>query len=223
MVAELNHSTLKEKQRSLREGFPTTMALRVHRSISWIGRAEQEEDDEDARFVFLWIAFNAAYANEREVQNFAYTGGERGEFLRYFSQLVEMDHDQRIYNAIWERFSGPIRVLMKNQYIFHPFWQHHNGMDGFHDWEKHLMRAGKAFTAAFRSGNTTRVLSHVFDRLYVLRNQIVHGGSTWNSVVNRGQVRDGASILGFLMPVFIDIMMDHPTENWGQPFYPVID
>ena len=63
-------------------------------------------------------------------------------------------------------------------------------------------------------------LSFVFDRLYVLRNQLVHGGATWNSAVNRDQVRDGASILGFLMPVFVDVMMDNPHEDWGRPFYP---
>jgi len=43
-----------------------------------------------------------------------------------------------------------------------------------------------------------------------------------NSGVNRAQVRDGAEILGFLMPAFIDIMMDYPNENWGKPYYPVV-
>ena len=75
----------------------------------------------------------------------------------------------------------------------------------------------------WRRSPSARVLSFVFDRLYVLRNQLVHGGSTWNSGVNRAQVRDGAEILGFLMPVFIDIMMDNPAENWGKPFYPVVN
>ena len=32
------------------------MGLRVHRSISWIGRAEDATDD-DGRFIFLWIGF----------------------------------------------------------------------------------------------------------------------------------------------------------------------
>ena len=68
-----------------------------------------------------------------------------------------------------------------------------------------------------------RVLTLVFDRLYVLRNQLVHGGSTWNSIVNRDQVRDGAAILSFLVPVFADVMMDNPDEEWGRPFYPVVD
>ena len=79
------------------------------------------------------------------------------------------------------------------------------------------------FGQALKDSDTARVLSFVYDRLYVLRNQLVHGGSTWNSSINRAQVRDGAAILGFLLPVFVDIMMDNPTENWGRPFYPVID
>ena len=71
--------------------------------------------------------------------------------------------------------------------------------------------------------DTPRVLSVVFDRLYVLRNQLVHGGATWNSGVNRDQVRDGAAVMSCLLPVFVDIMMDNSTRDWGRPFYPVID
>jgi len=29
-------------------------------------------------------------------------------------------------------------------------------------------------------------------------------------------------ILGFLMPVFADLMMDNPDKDWGKPFYPVV-
>jgi hypothetical protein len=60
------------------------------------------------------------------------------------------------------------------------------------------------------------VLSFVFDRLYVLRNQLVHGGSTWNSGINRTQVRDGTAILGFLMPVFADLMDGQSPPGLGQ-------
>ncbi len=58
-------STLKARQRDLREGCPKEFALRIHRSISWIGRAEHEVGDSDAAFMFLWIAFNAGYGGER--------------------------------------------------------------------------------------------------------------------------------------------------------------
>ena len=111
---------------------------------------------------------------------------------------------------------------MDDRYVLNPFWQHHNGIDGFEDWEERFRASSRAFTRAFQAGDTERVMSFVFDRLYVLRNQIVHGGSTWNSSVNRHQVRDGAAILGFLMPVCLDIMMENPHEDWGRPFYPVV-
>ena len=40
------------------------MRTRLHRALSWLGRAEHEKDDDDARFLFLWVAFNAAYGLE---------------------------------------------------------------------------------------------------------------------------------------------------------------
>ena len=221
MKNSLDHAALKTKQRAIRAGFPETMSLRVHRAISWVGRAEASDEDDDARFVFLWIAFNASYADEREFH--AATPSERTAFTDYFERLVALDKERRIYKALWQRFSGPVRILMQNRYVFKPFWQYHNGIDGFEDWENCFRTEAKSFKRSFQAGSTACVLSFVFDRLYVLRNQLVHGGSTWNSSVNREQVRDSAEILGFLMPVFIDIMMDNPEENWGKPFYPVVD
>ena len=220
MDAPLTHAVLKAKQRELRGGFPETMGLRVHRAISWIGRAEAAGDD-DARFLFLWIAFNAAYADEDEVQTG--TVRERETFKEFFQRVEDLDTGQRIYDAIWNNFSGSIRVLLHNKYVFSAFWMHHNGVEGFDDWEDWFRASQRRVRRALEARDTVSVLRLVFDRLYVLRNQIVHGGSTWNSQVNREQLRDGAAILAFLMPVFVDVMMDNPHEDWGRPFYPVVE
>lgn len=220
MSNPLHFETLKTKQRAIRHKFPETMGLRVHRAISWIGRSEMCQDDNDAAFIFLWISFNAAYADESNLQSAAV--GERAAFTEYFGKLVSLDRENRIYDAIWTRFAGPIMVLMDNQYLFSRFWQHHNGVEGFADWEERFSASSKAFKNALSAGDCVRVLCFLFDRLYVLRNQIIHGGATWNSAVNRAQVRDGAAILGFLMPIFVDLMMDNPSHDWGRPFYPVV-
>ena len=71
------------------------------------------------------------------------------------------------------------------------------------------------------NNDTAAVLAVVFDRLYVLRNQLVHGGATWNGDVNRQQVRDGAAILSFLVPLVLELMMDHPELELGDVLYPV--
>jgi hypothetical protein len=211
-------SALKDKQRAIRAGFPDSLGLRVHRALSWLGRAEGEKADEDVRFMLLWIGFNAAYARD--------IGSELDEqrsFKKYLDTLVSLDGDRRIHHAVWERFPHEIRVLLNNKYVFGPFFKHHNGLDGYNDWAERFVRKRRRVARCLAQFDTSGILSIVFDRLYVLRNQLVHGGATWNSSVNRDQVRDGAAILGRLLPLFIDIMMDNPKRDWGRPFYPVVD
>ena len=195
------------------------LALRVHRAISWIKRAEEEIDDEDAAFVFYWIAFNSAYAKDiHGTQDM----GERTLFGEYFQTLVNHDSGDRIFDAVWNTFAGPIRVLLDNQFVFQPFWNHVNGLPGYDGWGNSFEMSRRGARRALAASDTGTVLSILFDRLYVLRNQIIHGGATWNSSINRDQVRDGARIVGFLVPVFIDVMMDNRGHDWGPPYYPIV-
>ena len=73
-----------------------------------------------------------------------------------------------------------------------------------------------------RTNETSAVLKVLFSRLYVLRNQLLHDGATWNSSVNRDQVWDGARIMFFLVPIFVDVMLSNPDEDWGNPRFPVV-
>ena len=220
----LHPDVLKEKQRRLRDSFSTPLTLRVHRSLSWLRRAQAEAKDLDVRFILLWIGFNAAYAGDIEASAASPAPeGERGLFQAFFSTLVRFDSRHRVYDMVWERFSQEIRLLLGNRYVYHPFWQHQNGVPGYDDWAEKLERSKTAINHALREHDTVRILSILFDRLYVLRNQLVHGGATWNSEVNRDQVRDGASLLGCLLPIFIDLMMDNPDQEWPMPNYPVVE
>jgi hypothetical protein len=65
--------------------------------------------------------------------------------------------------------------------------------------------------------------SLVLNRLYTLRNQLMHGGATWGGKVNREQLRDCTRLLGNLVPVIIGLMMDNPDTPWGDAVYPVVD
>ena len=55
---------LKAYQREHRDTFCNNLTLRSHRGLSWLQRAEMCDDDPDAKFIFLWIAFNAIYAQD---------------------------------------------------------------------------------------------------------------------------------------------------------------
>lgn len=220
-MSDIGFDELKAKQRRLRAGFPDDMGLRVHRAISWVGRAEQETDDPDAAFIYLWIAFNAAYADATDPGDSAYPS-ERRRFRDVLEQLVCLDAERRLHRAVWTRFQGPIRQLMANRYVFQPFWRCQAGSGDDQDWDQKFVSSARRFTSALKAGDTERVLSMMFDRLYMLRNQMMHGGTTWNSRVNRSQVEDGAAILSVLLPVMIDLMLDNPHEDWGTPCYPVV-
>ncbi|WP_417484334.1 hypothetical protein [Maricaulis salignorans] len=217
------HEALKSRQRAEREAYPDTLGLRVHRAISWLGRAEKEVagGDLDAAFIFYWVAFNAAYAGEL-VEDETDNSNAREDFRRYFAALFRADAKRQIYDAVWTRFSGPIRVLLDNPFVFSPFWQAQRNASGG-VWKPAFERSQNAARSALISQDTQLILQIIFDRLYVLRNQIMHGGSTWNSAVNRDQVRDGVDILAWLIPIFIELMMDEPAVDWGQPFYPVVE
>ena len=51
---------------------------------------------------------------------------------------------------------------------------------------------------------------------------IAHGGATWNGSVNREQMRDCVNLMGKLVPLVIEVMMDHPGTLWGDAVYPVV-
>ena len=191
--------------------------IRIHRAISWFARAEVAEHDLDARFLFLWIAFNAAYARE-----FGDEESTRAQFDAFFGRLLELDTERRIAGLLFERYPGPIRVLMENRFVFHPFWRAVRDHDSSERWQEAFMKSRKVALHALMKGETGVVLSIVFDRLYVLRNQLVHGGATWNSGLNRAQVRDGSHILMDVVPVLLALMIANPQADFGEVVYPVI-
>ena len=134
---------------------------------------------------------------------------------------VELDDAGRLESIVWEQFPGPIRVLLGNKYVFQPWWDHLNRLPDSADWKERFERANRAASHALADRDTGKVLGVVFVRLYTLRNQLIHGGATWNGSVNREQLRDARAIMSALVPFIIEIMMDSAGEHWGEPCYPV--
>lgn len=216
----LSHADLKQRHRLTREDQPADIRLRIHRALSWLNRAEQSHNDLDGQFIFLWISFNAAYSNLTNPDN---RKPERSMFEHFLSRVCEMDKDKAIYKVIWKEFPNSIRVLLNNKYVFQPFWDFHNGFISERRWIKRFNKAKKDINYALGKNNTGWVLSIVFSRLYTLRNQILHGGATWNSQVNREQMRDAVAILSQLIPLIIKTLMDNPNQFIGEAVYQVID
>lgn len=215
----MNFEQLKTRHRTLRKHAPGNLNLRVHRALSWLQRAEMAED-EDGRFIFLWIAFNAAYATEIDDNRRL---SEQETFKAFLEKLCELDAHKQIELLVWQELSGSIRILLDTPFVLQSFWDYHSGKISEPQWKERLAQGKKMATLALASGNTPQLLGVVFNRLYTLRNQLIHGGATWNSSVNRKQLKDCANLLGKLVPVIIELMMTHPDTLWGDACYPVVE
>ena len=239
---------------------------RLRRSLSWLERADSGKLDDDVRYIFLWVAFNAAYADARNLRSL----DEWERYTRYFKKLTEEENDKnRIYNILKCKLMNVSLSLVENKYVFRGFWDFlDDGWFNEDKWKKSsygsrfetdrrevrkLLGLGdqlRSMQAALQEVDiasreaTIRTLEILFKRLYVLRNQIMHGSATshtWtdpkrpeprkrstsaeDGSLNRRQVEDGIRILDFLVPLFLDIMMERPEldkeKYWGKLPYPV--
>ena len=216
---ENRYEELKALHRKLRNELPSEINLRVHRALSWLQAAEQSTD-EDSRFLHLWISFNAAYAREFDAEDSA---PEKSEFHRFLSRVSELDTENRIHDLAWDQYAAKIRVFIDNKYVFASFWAYQQGKISEEEWQTRFSNSKRAAQQALATRKTPIFLSVLFDRLYTLRNQLVHGGATWNSKTNRSQVGDGNRILHSLIPILIHILLENPNEEWGSPSYPPVD
>jgi hypothetical protein len=218
----MKYEQLKERHRAERGPWHPNLSLRVHRALSWLDRAEQlaGQDDTDGQFIFLWIAFNAAYATDIDEK---YRESEQQTFRGFLEKLHGLDVGKKRFDAlVWQEFPKSIRVLLDNQYVFADFWKFQNGSLAEEVWKRNFEAANHAARAALGRQDTVSVLSVVLARIYTLRDQVLHGGATWGSSVNREQLRDCANLMRKLVPIVIEVMMDHPETLWGDACYPVV-
>jgi hypothetical protein len=210
-------STQLKRRLKLSSNVPEELGIRLHRSISWLRCAEQQHNDPDLMFITQWIAFNACYAMEVTGQS---QKTEREKFRSFITNLIKHDAEKRIFNILWQKFSGPVMMLIENEYVYRGYWDYQRGDAA--EWEKAFKRSNEDAFKYLSANNVAGLLEILLDRLYILRNQLMHGGATYKSKLNRKSVRDGSKILEMLIPIIIDIIMDNPNEEWGKLLFPVV-
>ena len=203
---------LKEQLRAQRDLFSEDHATRLHRAISWWRAAQLQEDHTDLQFITAWISLNACALN-------AGTAGGHARFLPLMQQLVRLDEAQCLYELLWNTYSGPVKSLIKNPYLYGPFWeaQRQGG-----DWQADFERDSVEALNCLSRKKVAELLSITLQRLQVLQDQVLGGGATCGSQVNREQVETAVSLLLSLLPIILRLMLDHPQEEWGELAYPVV-
>ncbi len=217
-IRTIESSTLKAKLKELPVNVDENDIIRLHRAISWVKCAEENANNTDLKFISLWIAFNACYADN---DNHDISLTEKKRFKDFIARLVSLDTDALFFKLLWHKFSGPVRLLVDNKFACKQFWDAQRGENVY--WER-LFKQSKIDSRNYLANQqVAELLGVVLDRLYTVRNQLIHGGATYMSKVNRSQVKDASQILEFLLPIIIDIMITNISEDWGAINYPVIE
>lgn len=199
---------------------------RVDRMDVWIKEAEKDRGENDAhiRFLFYWIAYEAAYKDENRNPDVK-EGSQRREFHK---ELTKRDSG-RLQNILREEEKSIVGILKLRQ--VHPSfwiqWRQDKNVTSADEWDNRFgKRVGSEMDrlhAAVRNGGETavrRTLNDLFRNLSVVRNQIVHGASAGENSRGRTQVLLGAKLLSAFIPCFRDIIKRNSGKDWGAPPFP---
>ena len=198
----------------------SNLQLRLRRYDSWSIKATDYVDanDFDTAFILYWIAFNTLYSSHQTVRQ---GETERHQINRFLQQICSLDQNQSLYNTVWHNYPGSIRNLLSNQYIFLQYWEDPTAATESPEWKASLDRERSQIEKLLKNPNKVfPILDKVFSRLYVLRNQLMHGAATHGGSINREQVDLSLRFIHCTLPVIAEIFRANPNENWGVPLYP---
>lgn len=218
------------------------LEIRLERSRSWISVADDlsragESSDawtrpgyknlvsqarEHERFIFYWVAFNCLYGRRYYDGSKADQETDIQKFLKkveVMSQLDRKNYTTILDNAIKESYSHG-RKLILDRFLDDRYWRGQRKVHLIVRENEEKWRQAEA--NLHLRGDFDSFLRLVFDRLRVLRNQIMHGCAKYGPE-SRGfkSLVFGVRFLEVMVPAFhrlTEIYGEH--VNWEKAPYP---
>jgi len=208
-----SHELFEAKERIFGPENYSDNAIRMHRAISWLFACEEQAND-DLAFLSAWIGFNSCYSVPPKTMGET----EYGRMWDFMNELLSQDRDHLVSSYVFDEQVGLIDSLMANQYLFRHFWiSIHSQEEG---WEIEYADNNTRMLIDRDTTNTLNHCSNILQRVYVLRNQVIHGAATYESSMNRDQMHVCTLFMrGFLLRI-INVMIAKPHHDWGQINYP---
>lgn len=190
--------------------------LRIHRGLSWFKKALELEQDLEFKFISLWISFQAIVADDQDLMQ------APEKLQRFLDTLYQKDLEQKINRVLWEKYHPPIRALLESQYVDQGFWDYRNQKISLESCRNSLHMQQDKIQLALQERDSVEILKMLFQRLYSLHHQLMHGGTTYRSSLHRQSLEESCRVLGALLPIFICILLENAVAlDLGKPFYPV--
>jgi hypothetical protein len=205
--------------------------LRTHRAKSWEKRAKNlaknGHKDLDGEFISWWIALNALYGQPREQEKFK----EKHQRIPELQNLTDFINDVSNSPHIREKLTNPSEEdkknrdeVLENPFLRKDYWNKvssNSEMVAPNVWQSIEITVESA-DKDLRNDQISSYLQAIFERLYVLRNQIFHGASKDQSRANRGTLAIAVPVLAEFVPAFIKAVEDQgdKVRSDGIPYPP---
>ena len=195
---------------------------RLQRADSWVQAASELPPDRmHEAFIFLYIAFNCMYGCRK------YEGDQTqiGEDLRsFFSKLLVM-HKKNIQQGgtiLKDALAACQQdgaVLIRDRFLANRYWR---GTQPAVALQTKLNKEAVGALQALADEEYGEYLSTVFQRISVLRNQVMHGCATYGArSYGRGSLAKSLRVLRVLVPAFYQLMRQYGHNlSWDPIPYP---
>jgi hypothetical protein len=161
-------------------------------------------DPLDMRFISLWIAFNALYGQRR--------AHDWPDIETFLERLLKSDAD-RVREDLLDMHAESI-ALLGLEFLYFEYWASGFTDDMAETITRNVLQA--EFNWAERTPEKS--LLSLFERLYILRNQVFHGSAKYGSSKNRDSIRPSVTLLERLVETFTKIVAaDERSARWGPP------
>jgi hypothetical protein len=187
-------------------------AIRMWRALSWMERAETcDPADIEGRFISSWIAFNALYG---QIGPDNQPWGDREARDTFLAHVWRIDQHGQLSDLLQTRQTWAFRII-EDKFLSTRFWE---VGDRAKTAVRDQLQNARKWVGTPRA---ERVFHLLFDRLYVLRNQLLHGASTKGSKLNRRALKECGTLLLAFLPVMIGVMIEFGiAEDWGRVCFP---
>ena len=199
---------LEALYKSKRSKWDESHRIRVHRAISWMKNAEKYIDDPDVSFMGALNAMNALWGqlgvNDRDAVE-ALADNLRGTSA-----------EKEIKNLYGSREAQKwLGMLIGNKHLYWQYWRYLQGEMSEDEYKKKAQAYRSYAMRSVKDGKYLYLLKATMTQAVVLRSQVFHGFTSYESRDNRDIIALTAKMMRKLAIIVATAQIEEPNRDWG--------
>ena len=207
--SEMNLEELDTKYKAQRKSWDEDHRIRVHRAISWLKSSEKYSADPDIAFMGALNAMNALWGQLGVKDKDAIDGMANNlTGTRAMTEIVNIFRTQQ--GAKW------LTMLIDNKHLYWQYWRFLQGEMDETEYKRKSAQYRQQALRAVREQKHSWLLKAVMTQAVVLRSQVFHGFTTYDSKANREIISLTAKMMRKMAIAIANAQIDEPNRDWGQ-------